>query len=318
MIVLLGASGHVGSLFGEKMGQRGITFATIPRTEVAWPDVASLREALARRDASFVINCIGYVGRPNVDACEMDKTACLFANAVIPGVVRAACGDLGIPWGHISSGCIFSGKGPEDAGFSEDDCPNFTFRAPPCSFYSGSKALGEEVLGWREADYEDGQKRWISNESPEGYIWRLRMPFGPQPGPRNYLDRVASYPRLLEASNSITDFSAFVDACLACMEKRLPTGIYHLCNPGVITTRQITEWMLEENRRRASLGQSKPFPEEFHFFRDEVAFHREASPVPRSSCALDCSKALYHGIALEPVEKAVVRALRAWPAEHRE
>ena len=32
-------------------------------------------------------------------------------------------------------------------GFTETDAPNFSFRDPPCSFYSGTKALGEEVVG---------------------------------------------------------------------------------------------------------------------------------------------------------------------------
>ena len=31
-------------------------------------------------------------------------------------------------------------------GFTEEDVPNFTFRDPPCSFYSGSKALAEEAI----------------------------------------------------------------------------------------------------------------------------------------------------------------------------
>ena len=44
---------------------------------------------------------------------------------------------------------------------TEDDDPNFSFRSPPCSFYSGSKALGEEVLEGAE----------------NCYIWRLRIPF---------------------------------------------------------------------------------------------------------------------------------------------
>ena len=52
---------------------------------------------------------------------------------------------------HVSSGCIYAGDKGEDAngnkiGFTEDDVPNFSYDQPPCSFYSGSKALGEEVL----------------------------------------------------------------------------------------------------------------------------------------------------------------------------
>ena len=62
------------------------------------------------------------------------------------GRIRTACVEVGIPWGHVSSGCIYSGKKSNGEGWSEDDTPNFSFRNGPCSFYSGTKAPGEEVL----------------------------------------------------------------------------------------------------------------------------------------------------------------------------
>ena len=46
-------------------------------------------------------------------------------------------------------------------GFTETDPPNFSFRDPPCSFYSGTKALGEEAIAG----------------IGQSYIWRLRIPF---------------------------------------------------------------------------------------------------------------------------------------------
>jgi hypothetical protein len=36
--------------------------------------------------------------------------------------------------------------GPFFRGFTETDAPNFSFRSPPCSFYSGTKALGVEAI----------------------------------------------------------------------------------------------------------------------------------------------------------------------------
>jgi hypothetical protein len=83
---------------------------------------------------------------PNVDACELHKSECVMGNAVLPGTIALACADAGVPWGHVSSGCIYTGKNADGAGFTETDTPNFTFRTNNCSFYSGTKALGEEVL----------------------------------------------------------------------------------------------------------------------------------------------------------------------------
>jgi putative intracellular protease/amidase len=68
-----------------------------------------LAAALREGRASFVINAAGYTGKPNVDACELHKTDCLQGNAVLPGLIAQACEQAGVPWGHVSSGCIFTG-----------------------------------------------------------------------------------------------------------------------------------------------------------------------------------------------------------------
>jgi len=81
-----------------------------------------------------------------VDACELTKAECLSGNAVLPGIIREVCEDVNIPWGHVSSGCIYSGRRQDGKGWAEEDEPNFSFRRPPCSFYSGTKALGEENI----------------------------------------------------------------------------------------------------------------------------------------------------------------------------
>ena len=146
MIYLLGGSGYVGGAYQALLTRRGVPFRNVRRAELDYSNGALLREALRRDRPEFLINAAGYTGKPNVDACERQKAECLLGNAVLPGIVADACAEAGVPWGHVSSGCIYSGARPDGAGFTEEDTPNFTFRAGPCSFYSGSKALGEEVL----------------------------------------------------------------------------------------------------------------------------------------------------------------------------
>ncbi len=100
---------------------------------------------------TFVINAAGFAGKPTVDACEIARADTLEGNAVFPLRVAEACAQAGIPWGHVSSGCVYQGSKGVDAagqtiGFREEDAPNFSFRQNNCSFYSGTKALGEEIL----------------------------------------------------------------------------------------------------------------------------------------------------------------------------
>jgi len=128
------------------------------------------------------------------------KAECLAGNAVLPGVIREVCEHLRLPWGHVSSGCIYTGARPDGSGFTEDDAPNFSFRQNNCSFYSGCKALGEEVLAGAE----------------QCFIWRLRIPFDEYDSPRNYISKMMRYDRLLSATNSLSQLTEFANASIAC------------------------------------------------------------------------------------------------------
>ncbi len=238
--------------------------------------------------ANFLINCAGYTGKPNVDACELDKTNCLNANAVLPGILDSACSKAGIQWGHVSSGCIYTGDGPQPHGFTETDQPNFSFRTNNCSFYSGTKALGEEIL----------------HNSDRCYVWRLRVPFDAFDSPRNYLTKLIRYERLLDARNSLSQLDDFVNACLDCHEKRLPFGIYNLTNTGSITAREVVEL----------LGPITPSGKTFQFFESEEEFMAEAAKTPRSNCVLDNTKATSFGLQLPHVHAAIERCVREWQA----
>ena len=146
MIYLLGGSGYVGRAYHELLERKGIAFRSLGRAEVDYADPATLLAALRADKPGFLINAAGYTGKPNVDACELHRADCLDGNSVLPGRIAEACATAGIPWGHVSSGCIYTGCRPDGTGFTETDAPNFTFRQNNCSFYSGTKALGEEVL----------------------------------------------------------------------------------------------------------------------------------------------------------------------------
>ncbi|MEM9445060.1 MAG: sugar nucleotide-binding protein, partial [Verrucomicrobiota bacterium] len=220
MILILGGSGYVGQTFQAVLQSLGIDYKSLSRSAADYSQRSVLIKAIEELKPNFIINAAGYTGKPNVDQAELDKTECLRANAVLPGVVGEVCRDHEIPWGHVSSGCIFTGNN-QGKGFSEEDAPNFTFRQNNCSFYSGTKALGEELL------------KDLSN----CYIWRLRIPFHEINSPRNYLTKVMSYKRLLDVENSVSQLEEYVRACVKCWKEDFEFGTYNVTNPGFITTR---------------------------------------------------------------------------------
>ncbi len=286
MIYLLGGSGYVGSAYQALLQRKGILFRNLRRAEFDYTNRTALTELLRREKPDFLINAAGYTGKPNVDACELHKAECLFGNAVLPGIVADACADAGVPWGHVSSGCIYNGARADGAGFREDDAPNFCFRSPPCSFYSGAKALGEEVLAGK----------------PQVYLWRLRIPFNEVDNPRNYLTKLLRYATLLEATNSISQLEEFCAATFACWEKRVPFGTYNVTNPGHVTTHEVVELI-----KKTGVADR-----EFKFFQDESDFMHKAAKTPRSNCVMDTSKLAATGIKLTEVHEAVERDLRRW------
>ena len=286
MIYLLGGSGYVGQAYQALLSAKGIAFRSLRRAEVDYTNAETLRAALRRDQPEFLINAAGYTGKPNVDACELHKTECLFGNGVLPGIVAQACTDAGVPWGHVSSGCIFTGSRPDGTGFTEADAPNFTFRQNNCSFYSGTKALGEEVL----------------QGHPNIYVWRLRIPFNHQENPRNYLTKLMRYSTLLEAENSISQLEEFVAATFACWEKHVPFGTYNVTNPGHVTTHEVVDLIQQSGVCRKS----------FSFFKSEDEFMHVAAKTPRSNCVMTSAKLASVGIKMTEVHEAVARDLARW------
>jgi dTDP-4-dehydrorhamnose reductase len=315
MILLLGASGYIGSAFANELQRRKMDFLSVSRGQMDYTRFDLLLEFLKSKKPEFVINAAGYTGKPNVDACEAAKADTLAGNTLLPQTIAQACAAAGIPWGHVSSGCIFSGaKIVEDGGvrvekdmtkpearaiaekspgkirgFTETDTPNFSFRDLPCSFYSGSKALGEEAIS--------GVGR--------SFIWRLRIPFDEFDGARNYLSKLQRYAKIYDNVNSISHRTDFARASLDLWEKRAPFGIYNLTNPGFVTTRQAVEMIEKILKPRRK----------FEFWKDDHEFYQQAAKTPRSNCVMDVSKLLAAGVRMRDVHEAIEDSLKNWKPE---
>lgn len=289
MIALLGSTGYVGECFQQHLKRQKLDFLTLDRCDTAGYHVDQLATKLKQKGVDFLICAAGFTGKPNVDACEIQKSQCLDGNAVLPGFLSQVAAATGIKWGHVSSGCIYNGAAPTPSGFKETDAPNFSFRTNNCSFYSGTKALGEEVLA----------------DDQNCYVWRLRIPFNHIDSRRNYLSKLMRYDKLLEAENSLSNLDDYVNACLQCVTETIPTGVYNLTNPGSVKTRDVVAKLVEH-------GLAK---DNFSFFQSEAEFMQIAAKTPRSNCVLDSSKALDAGLKMAPVMDSIDRCLSNWIAQ---
>jgi UDP-glucose 4,6-dehydratase len=281
MILVLGQTGYMGTQFINELKHRNLSYRGISRGNINYCNYSVLYSLVAKNIFKLVINCAGYIGRPNVDACEDHKAETIEGNVVLPKMLSDVCSDAGVKFMQISSGCIYDGY---EKVYTEEDEPNFSFKYNNCSFYSGCKALAEDLI-----------------DKDNSYICRLRIPFDEFDNPRNYLSKLKNYDKLLNAENSISHRGDFVKACLDLYEMNCATGIYNIVNSGSVTTSWVAQKLAQYNIRN-----------DFSFFQDEKEFYEFGAKAPRSNCILDNSKLLSAGVKIRGTKEAIEESLKKW------
>ncbi|MBU2509569.1 sugar nucleotide-binding protein, partial [Patescibacteria group bacterium] len=153
---------------------------------------------------------------PNVDWCETHQIETMRSNTIGPLVIAEACVDRGIHLTHLGTGCIFYGLSPDPKGWKEDDHAN------PSAMYTRSKYAADLIL----------------TRLPNIAIVRLRMPIDEVPDPGNLINKVMSYPKIIDVENSVTVVSDLINAVIGVIEKK-GTGVFHAVNEGTMKHRDL-------------------------------------------------------------------------------
>jgi UDP-glucose 4,6-dehydratase len=285
MVLLLGKNGYVSSRFIDFFEYKKIDYKAVSLRDSPYKLGAIIKETKPK----FVINAMGYTGVPNVDSCEKEKEDCLYGNVILAEIVADECRKANIPLAFISSGCIYN----EDVvewwkTFKERDYPNFSFynQNNKCSWYSGTKALGENLV----------KKSWDRTR-----IFRLRMPFNNIDSSKNYLSKIFNYDKIWSCDNSLTNLDEFVRAVYQGMNAETPYGVYNIVNHGGISAKNI-------HRLAKSYGLGK---ESYEYFENLEEFLKTVQ-TPRSNCVLDTSKIKNEGIYMLPVEESLEKCFKLW------
>lgn len=190
-----------------------------------------IRESFHNNNSdNIIINCSGYTGKPNVDACELNKEICLDYNTALPVFLSNFCDKYNYWLINVSSGCIFTGYEKE---FTEEDIPNFGIFNPNSSFYSKTKHLAETLVN--------------KNSST---TLRIRMPFCGYNSDRNYINKIINYNNLVSFKNSMTsidELASFIKQFIIGNYYKTDPGIYNVVNEGSLNGKEVVELLTNHN-----------------------------------------------------------------------
>lgn len=191
-----------------------------------WPDailsdkllytVKDVEDLLEEYKPDSVLNAAGIVGKPNVDWCEDHQLETIQGNTILPIMIAQACQNKGVYLLHMGTGCIYYGYAADPNGWKEGEPAN------PSAVYTKTKYAADLAL----------------STLPNIGIARIRMPIDSEPSPGNLIDKLASFPRVVDVINSVTVVEDMISVFKQLLEKQA-SGIFHVTNPGAIKHKEI-------------------------------------------------------------------------------
>lgn len=202
--ILIFGKGFFGTRLSQDLGAR--------ISEKRINSVADALGQIEKYSPSIIINAIGHIGS-NVDECENDVDRTLSANSFAPLMLLEAAIRSKVRLVHVSSGCIFEYDYGKDKPLSEGRKPDF-FRL----FYSRTKIYSETALE------RLSEKFGI-------LIVRPRVPLDAKPHPKNLLNKLIKYGKVIDLPNSVTYIPDFTRAVKHLIKVKA-SGIFNVVNKG--------------------------------------------------------------------------------------
>jgi dTDP-4-dehydrorhamnose reductase len=226
-IAILG-NGYIGNILQQELSNN-FQVLLLGRDVMDYHDPLILRDFVVSNSIDLVIGSFGFTGKPNIDEAETKKRECWNLNVQIPLYVNLVCVELGVPFVHISSGCIFDGYAKE---WNEADEPNFGV-FDRSSFYSNTKHAFE----------------LITKDLP-GTILRIRMPFSSKLESRNLISKLYKYDNVIDFKNSKTCIEDLSGSIIEMINSGMILNvegkrIFHMTNTNPLMTHEFLDTMKE-------------------------------------------------------------------------
>jgi len=231
-ILILG-KGFIGERLGKEFGCR-VSAEPIK-------SFTGAQKIIKKYKPKTIINCIGVTGKRNVDDCELQKDKTLLANSFVPLMLAELCLRSHIKLVHVSTGCIFNFDYKKDKPVKEESRDYFFGL-----FYSRTKIYSDLALEALSRKFNI-------------LIVRMRIPLLNEAHPKNLLDKLIKYGKVITLKNSVTYIPDFARA-LEHLIKIDAKGIYNVVNKGGLS-----------------------YPELMEVYKKYMFCHCEPRPVPSES-----------------------------------
>jgi len=281
-ILILGR-GFIGNKLSSFLQDKELDLYHISRSECDYFDINKLSDYIAkhiRNEFITVVNCSGYTGSPNVEACEDNKSTCFNYNVNLQSILNGFCIQNKYALITISSGCIYSGY---DKEYSETDTPNFGLFNSESSFYSKTKHISELITNYVNTS-----------------IFRIRIPFTSEINKKNYFIKILNYDNLIDFNNSCTcveDLCEFFYKFISLNYQYTKSGIYNVVNTGGIRARAVVDILTTSGLTNAN-WKIKNY--------DEIGFKAN-----RSNCLLSTEKIHKLGLNLPDIYDSAQKCIIA-------
>lgn len=236
-VIILGASGQLGSEWLTVLQTKGINVKGFNSKELDITDETKLREILSSELPTLVINCSAYT---KVDLAETEWDKALLINAFAVGKLAKICSELKIKLIHYSTDYVFSGAEVDlerfPNGYSEEQIP------APQNNYGISKFLGEMYIRETSNDYIIVRVAWLCGKNGSNFI-------------KSMLKYGAEKPEL-KVVNDQFGAPSFVDNVIEntiCLINAHAKGTFHIASSGITNWYEFAKTAIELKELKAKV-----------------------------------------------------------------
>jgi dTDP-4-dehydrorhamnose reductase len=215
-ILVTGANGQLGMEF-RALSQYfpAFRFHFLSRDEMSIDDERAVSAFVKENNINYFINCAAYTA---VDKAESEKDMALRINSLAPGLLATICRNENVKLIHFSTDYVFDGNGASPYKETDATCP--------VNFYGETKLQGENNVLENNSEALIIRTSWVYSSYGKNFVKTILRLI-------NEKEEISVVNDQSGCPTYAADLAGLVISLI--QQSKVPRGIYHFANRGVIT-----------------------------------------------------------------------------------